>query len=364
MPTLPSSSFEPSPFTLPIPSFTDSSAAPSASSSTVARRSYRKRQLSESDTAAGADDSERKRRRQEQNRKAASTSRVNNKMKRDRLEQRVTELEEANQRLKRIRQTLADDNSSLNSSTSSAANSSLSPPSSLSTSSRRVRRSSSRESAVLVSLPWNFLQLIHNKPHIQRAITAIIALSVLLVATTALLVLSLSLLQAQPTAPSSRHSLPLSSQTTPFSSSPLPSLLLLSSLLSLTASPLRHFPPSPHFPTLYPASHSSSLPTPLSSLPLLRLSSQRRRLTLSRSSDTATATAMQSVAPVRAGISAESLAGVQLRAGRSVAERVWTRGGVRFRPQLRGTNASVSVNERVGSPPWLLAVLVVTAMVS
>ena len=385
MPTLRSSSFEPSPFTLPTPTLPPSASAafPSAAASRSARG---KRELS--DAAEVAEDGGRKKRRQEQNRRAAATSRVNNKLKRNRLEQRVTELEEANDRLKRLRHSLAEDNTTLTSSASSSSLSSSSsvtsaspslpliPPHNVGTfhpstsASSRVRRSSDRESAVLVSpLPWDCLHLIRNKPNIQRAITTIIALSTLLLLCTLTLLALLSLTSVQTTS-TFRSPLPLGRAPIHSSLSTVQPLLL-SSLLWLSASPLLHSSPSPTFPTLPAASRSSPLLTPPPPQRMLRVSSQRRRLTVSRDSSafaTGTAatdiTAVLSVEPGRAGISAAALAGVQLRAGRSVAERVWTRGGVRFQPQLRGTNASVIVNERVGSPPWLLAVLMMTAMVS
>ena len=359
MPVPQSSSFEPSPFTLPTLTSRPTLSPLSASVSTTVRRSPRRKRDSDADATA-TDDAERKRRRQEQNRRAAATSRVNNKLKRGRLEQQVTELEEANERLKRLRQTLADDNTTLASSTTSSA---------LPSSSRhRVRRSSSRESAVLVrSLPWNPLQLIHNKPNIQRAIAAIVALSLLLILCTAVLVVLISSLTAQSTPTLSRHPhRPLCQPSNPSSLSLLPPLLL-SSLLSLSAAPLLHFSPSQPFPPLRPASRSFHLLTPPHGLPVVRVNSQRRRLIVSRTNTASVSvgpTATLSTDRVREGISAEALAGVQLRAGQSVAERVWTRGGVRFQPQLRGTNASVSINARVGSPPWLLAVLMMTAMVS
>ncbi len=364
MPTLQSSSFELSPFTLSSPA---ASSIASTALSTSTGRAYRRKREHESNDTAAEEDAERKKRRQEQNRKAAATSRVNNRRKRNRLEQQVTQLEEANERLKRLRQTLEDSNTTLTSSTSPALSTPAPPVG-------RVLRNNSRESAVLVrSLPWNILQLIHNKPHIQRALTTCIVLAVLLTLSTAglLLLASSSLARTTSTSTStlsSRPALPLSRPSTPSFSSLPSSLQLLSSLLSLSSVPPPHSSPSQPVPTLRPAFPFSphlltSQHLSFHSPPMLRVSSQRRRLTLSHPPRAAN-TALLTVAGVRAGITGEAVASVQLRAGRSVAERVWTRAGVRFQSQLRGTNASVSVNERVGSPPWLLAVLMVTAMVS
>ena len=359
MPSLPSAAFEPSPFTLP------SSSAPNA----ARRSSRRKRGSTEPDTTAeGEEEAERKRRRQEQNRRAAATSRVNNRQKRSRLEEQLSQLEQTNERLKRQRQTLLDNNSSLASSASPHTPAPHSPAASSSSPPPRVGRSSNRESAVLVPLPWvHCLQLTRNKPHIRRALVTMTTLVTLLTLCTATILLVMSCLTLQSTSPTSRSNfrpaLPPSPPPTLFSFSPLPPLLLLSSLLSLSAAQPRLFSPSLSLPTLRPTSPSS----PLLASPLppttLRVGSLRRRLTLFRPSASATLTAPPA-GHTQAGISGAALAGVRLRAGRSVGERVWTRGGVRFQTQVRGTNASVSANDRAGSPPWLLAVLMVTAMVS